>query len=1291
MSAEQSHHDTDIASSRLGVRFPLKPTKMSIHVFTSVTSNYIPKARVLAQSVKRNLPDSVFHLVLADMVPLDFDLKNEPFDSLIQIEKLDIENAKQWIFQHSIVEACTGVKGFALRRLLAEEDCDAVLYFDPDIVVLRPLQMLLESLEHSAVVLTPHLTEPEKNTVAIEDNELSALRHGVYNLGFLGVRACAEGHRFADWWANRLEHFCYDDIPRGLFTDQRWVDLAPGYFDALKILRDPGYNVCTWNLTHRLVAGGMRDGFTVNGQPLYFYHFSGLDSGAQKAMLDRYGSKMPALYELRDWYLAECDRMGQRQFENMSWTYEFFENGERVTPLHRKLYKERADLRKAFPNPFSTKSAGRSYCHWFEVNEGNTTADVAAGPIPGMVRKMEAPLGKQRHAARELCYRIYLSVCGAETAVAAEFAKNLFSITHQSANLHFVGPRSQLEVLLQSEALAGLAAPLAVPDGASHEQAFIAVVNECQCAWDFIFLTPDVVLPDLWDLRLAWSAERVTGVATVSPINESSECTRIGIAPVEDRVDLIDRACYWYSLRRNPAIPHFLTDCCYVRREAVSDALASRPNLSTFADFAEVCRRFRWSHVLADHVYSGTVKDPAEDSSSVAGPIEEDLANHVNNLVTGKSRVPLSSVRRHAKGRRLHILHNWGGGLERWVSDYCHADRAHSNLLLKAIGGWESFGMELHLYENIDDQSPIREWALTPGIKHTAVTHSGYQACLAEIVDRYAIDSILISSLIGHSLDALETGVPASLIAHDFYPFCPALNITFGSVCRSCVESDLRSCTEANVHHRFFRHGPPADWLELRTAFSQRVLRGRVPIVAPSPSVARLYTELAPELKDCFEVIPHGLPRFEAAPLQLDYTTGQRLRIVMLGSLAPQKGLDLLKNIQARVRSFADLFLVGCGEYGREFEGLSHVVVIPQYGWEELPGVLRSIRPDLGLLLSVVPETFSYTLHELMNLAIPPVATRIGSFADRIEDGVNGFLCEAEPAAVVARLGKLNLERGLLAAAHEHLLGCRPRDTQEMVGDYERVLGLPALSARAYFNREQEPVTTKGSVEFGLTWRASEGDFAESVRGHGAAGGTGSQIVSIAIPELGAGLSQLRLDIGHEVRFVVLFRIHLYSLEQECLWSWDNRQEKPGGNWENIWPLPANPGLLLYLIAAGSRWLLPVGEAELKALEQGGRLEIEFSRPSIDTLISGFSSLIFSNQTGKITHHQRETLRQLLLSDSTGSLPTRGASSALLLQRLTDAEVRVGELEASLSWRITEPLRWAGTQALRFSRRLRDR
>ena len=342
---------------------------MSTHIYTSIIANYIPKARVLAHSVKKFHPEYSFHLVLSDAVPFWFRLEDEPFDSILTVRDLGLENPEQWVFKHSLVELSTGVKGFALTKLLAVPGCTEVIYFDPDIVVLSRLDRLMKEFRNASVLLTPHLTEPETTLEGILDNELSALKHGVYNLGFVGVRNSPEGRRFAAWWTDRLHQMCYDDIPSGIFTDQRWVDLAPAYFSDLKILRDPVYNVCTWNLTHRRVEGALRDGLTVQGEPIVFYHFSGLDSGAQGGMLNKYGSTMPALYELRAWYLAESDRLGQQEISTIPWGYATFDNGEPITPLHRTRYRERIDLQNAFPNPYSTEDVNRSYYHWFRAND----------------------------------------------------------------------------------------------------------------------------------------------------------------------------------------------------------------------------------------------------------------------------------------------------------------------------------------------------------------------------------------------------------------------------------------------------------------------------------------------------------------------------------------------------------------------------------------------------------------------------------------------------------------------------------------------------------------------------------------------------------------------------------------------------------------------------------------------------------------------------------------------------------------------------------------------------------
>ena len=80
----------------------------------------------------------------------------------------------------------------------------------------------------------------------------------------MGLRNDATVERFIAWWSRRCYDKCIDDVRQGLFVDQRWLDLVPGLFDGVHILRHAGYNVGHWGLTHRRVEaheGGMR----VNG------------------------------------------------------------------------------------------------------------------------------------------------------------------------------------------------------------------------------------------------------------------------------------------------------------------------------------------------------------------------------------------------------------------------------------------------------------------------------------------------------------------------------------------------------------------------------------------------------------------------------------------------------------------------------------------------------------------------------------------------------------------------------------------------------------------------------------------------------------------------------------------------------------------------------------------------------------------------------------------------------------------------------------------------------------------
>lgn len=357
--------------------------KSGVHAYTSISTNYIPKARVLAESIKRVQPDVTFHLLLSDDPPAGFDISREPFDNLILTENLPIEDFRQWAFSHRLVELCTAVKGPGLEYIFDEFGAEKVFYFDPDIAVFSRLDELAGELDDSSILLTPHQSEPETTIRGIIDNEICSLRHGVFNLGFLGVSNSDQGRRFSKWWRDRLLHFCRDDLHRSLFTDQKWVNLAPCMFDEIRILRSPAFNVATWNLSTRQATGSLESGILINGEPLGFYHFSGLDSGAQERQLKEYGQHSPILFELREWYLEQCEKHGQEVLGRIPCKYSRYDDGAEITDGQRLLYGLRADLRRTFPDPFRTSGfkdpeLTGGYQAWYKANRG---ADPATGVL----------------------------------------------------------------------------------------------------------------------------------------------------------------------------------------------------------------------------------------------------------------------------------------------------------------------------------------------------------------------------------------------------------------------------------------------------------------------------------------------------------------------------------------------------------------------------------------------------------------------------------------------------------------------------------------------------------------------------------------------------------------------------------------------------------------------------------------------------------------------------------------------------------------------------------------------
>jgi glycosyltransferase involved in cell wall biosynthesis len=1229
---------------------------MSTQIYTSIAANYIPKARVLAQSVKKFHPEFSFHVVLCDAVPSWFSIENEPFDSLIPLWDLDQKISEEWIFKHTLVELSTGVKGFALKKLLDLPGCTNVVYLDPDIVVLSPLDSLLGEFANGSILLTPHIAEPETTTEAILDNEFSVLQHGIYNLGFLGVKNSPEGRRFATWWSERLDHFCYDDIPRGIFTDQRWADLIPAYFSDHKVLREAIYNVCTWNLTHRTVTGSMGDGLLVNGRHIVFYHFSGFDSGAQQAMLDKYGQTMPALYELREWYIAECERMGQSDLDNTPWSYGFFENGERILNAHRKRYRERVDLQKAFPNPFQTSAVNRSYLHWFNLN------DESRVPLQNTPEDSEPLVTPD--------YRVFVIAAPSDSPYVQE---SLDCIAKRTVS------RNELFLVMSLGA-----EPLFSPDGVqvisfeanSYNDLFAAVLERF-CDKDLILIRAGAVPPEKWDLRLAWSAARQMGVATVSAV-DARHLDRTGMLTPSDDF-LLDRLCYLYRGSTDLEIASFSQDCVYIRAAALRDISACQKHAYP-ADLTDGAARLRYSHLLASHVCVAWRRPRDRNDAIVVDSATSWSLEHLRERVRGHLHIERDSLPSPVKAMtraNLHIMHSWGGGLERWVLDYCRADREHENLVLKSVGTWGAFGSELHLYRHVDDANPLNVWPLAPAIKATATSHAEYADALRQILDEYSIGQIIVSSLIGHSLDSLRQHTPTLLVCHDYHPFCPAINITFDTVCQSCQEPRLADCTRDNPLNQHFRNVPTTEWVRLRKEFTAAVKDCKITLIAPSPSVRDNYSRLLPDLADSFRVIPHGTPVLQSVPVNFQFEQDRNLRVLILGRLAPHKGGLLLERLLPELLPFADLTLAGCGAQGQQYAENPAIRVIPEYERQKLPELIGELKPDLGLLLSVVPETFSYTLAELQALRVPVLATRIGSFADRIEDGVTGFLCALDPQAIVQRLKSLAADRRVLRQVHENLKSLKVYSVEDMLKDYAQ-LNPTRYSARSYFDgpRVLEHWWRK-SVR--LYWRTAESNFRDEDSVAVSPLGCDRQTIRLHFPRQEDPLEEMRLDPASQAGFSLLHRLSLRDHQDRVIWEWSGDTSLLKSVVRNqilfIDSCHPNSEGLLYFTGDDPYLVLPIARQLLAQVTDAGYLEVDFSLTTAEEHMEALTSFIEVSSAGQFrAEAEAEQLhteirgRNLWVQHLESAVADRDSKIQRLDNAVADRDSKIQRLDSAVTY-----------------------
>jgi O-antigen biosynthesis protein len=620
---------------------------------------------------------------------------------------------------------------------------------------------------------------------------------------------------------------------------------------------------------------------------------------------------------------------------------------------------------------------------------------------------------------------------------------------------------AQLVLLGATSALPGHAGALRMPDFAEDDAEALAAMLAAQLPGrDLLIVRSDVELPGQALSRLM-RALKLSDVAAAGALdNLSPERSPLPSGcRSEASVQRIDAICFAYSRRR------------------LIDATELTPLASAWHGQRLLERKPGLRKVLIDHCYvaaSGQALEGAEESADPLDPLPPSALAELRQSV---ARALASAVEPGKPGLAarpviLHVLHGWGGGAERWVRDFCSAFAVADHLVLKSNGSHQRrrHGEWLELHDGTLLGPPLRRIALPSAIADTDVSNSGYRILLHELIREHAVDAIVISSLIGHSLDVLRSGLPTVRIIHDHYPLWPVLHRNFSDTGLRFDDTQRKADLARLGGDREFDNTDPEHWKALQDSTVAGLLDARVRLVAPSQSALDNDLRLAPELVQLpSAIIPHGLSAWpDAAPRVGTSPQRPKLRLVFPGRVRRGKGAELLEQVLPRLGGMAEVFLLGAGADARAFFGMDGVHIVLDYRREDLPALLADLDADAAVLLPTVAETFGYTLSELRDLGMPVIATRLGAYAERIEDSVDGFLVDADAEAVIARIAEFFEQPRLLRVVRDSLARRREPDLTVMAAAYANVLALPTVAGFRY------PIASLDTASQQLAARSNE-------------------------------------------------------------------------------------------------------------------------------------------------------------------------------------------------------------------------
>ena len=539
---------------------------------------------------------------------------------------------------------------------------------------------------------------------------------------------------------------------------------------------------------------------------------------------------------------------------------------------------------------------------------------------------------------------------------------------------------------------------------------------------DVIVLNSDTRVTSGWIRKLRQAAYSGKHVATVTPVSNNAGAFSVPAVGRENPVpvwlglDQYARAITQGSEGIYPEIPTGNGFCIYIRRDCLAevgklDAEAFPYGYGEENDFCMRAGKKNWTHLLDDstliyHVRGASFGDKKnallkqgreildsrypEYSQKVKSFIDSSEICSIREQITTIQGILGKKKNYRVKPRILFVVSTRTGGTPQTNQDLMHAleDRIEA-FLLRCTGDKLSLSF---FKEGVYYQ--LESVQLQQELKPFPHRSSEYDRYLANWLFKYSIELVHIRHIAWHGLGLVDVAksldIPVVFSFHDYYTVCPTVHLLDEHLdyCWGKCTSTVGDCEQSLWSDRDLqplKHNKIYSWKKQM----QEMLSRCDKFVTTCYSAQEVILKNFPDLKDNdFYIIPHGRDFESLCNLASIPREEERFRIVLPGNISRDKGVGLLVQLTEVCKEYnLEIHILGRLETvtKQEISGTENRVVLHgPYDRDSFGDMIDKIRPHMGAILSIWPETYCHTLTELWSCGIPVLGFDFGAVGERI-------------------------------------------------------------------------------------------------------------------------------------------------------------------------------------------------------------------------------------------------------------------------------------------------------------------